>query len=215
MTLLLRLLPEFYYDQVADDLQARAHLVEHQILPNLKVNNFQNLDDTVKKLGASSSTRITIILPDGRVIADSDENPAIMDNHGDRLEIRKALEKGIGRSLRFSNTLKRSMMYLALPMQEQGRTLAVIRTSIPATGIYENLRTIYNKIILSVVIVAICAAGISLFISRRISRPIEQMKETAQRFASGQFELRVPIPKQIEPADLAQALNEMARQLQD
>lgn len=106
-------------------------------------------------------------------------------------------------------------MYLALPMQEQGRTLAVIRTSIPATGIYENLRTIYNKIILSVVIVAICAAGISLFISRRISRPIEQMKETAQRFASGQFELRVPIPKQIEPADLAQALNEMARQLQD
>lgn len=200
---------------MADDLQARAHLVEHQILPNLKVNNFQNLDDTLKKLGASSSTRITIILPDGRVIADSDENPAIMDNHGDRLEIREALEKGIGRSLRFSNTLKRSMMYLALPMQEQGRTLAVIRTSIPATGIYENLRTIYNKIILSVVIVAICAAGISLFISRRISRPIEQMKETAQRFASGQFELRVPIPKQIEPADLAQALNEMARQLQD
>jgi two-component system phosphate regulon sensor histidine kinase PhoR len=212
---LSQLLPEFYYDQVADDLQARARLIEGQILPNLKAEDFQALDDAVKKLGESSSTRITIILPDGRVIADSDESPAVMENHGDRPEFIEALEKGIGRSLRFSNTLEKSMMYLALPIEEQGNILAVIRTSIPVTAVDENLRDIYNKIVLSVVIVAICAAGISLVISRKISRPIEQMKETAQRFASGLFELRVPIPKQKELADLAQALNEMARQLQD
>ena len=64
-------------------------------------------------------------------------------------------------------------------------------------------------------IVAICAAGISLVISRKISQPIQQMKEMAQQFASGQFVPRVPIPKQLELADLAQALNEVARQLQD
>ena len=212
---LSRLLPEFYYNQVADDLQSRARLIEQQIFPNLKANDIQGLDDAAKKLGASSSTRITIILPDGRVIADSDENPAMMENHGHRPEFREALEKGLGRSLRFSNTLGKSMMYLALPIEEQGRTVAVVRTSIPATAIDENLKHIYTKIVLSVVIVAICAAGISLVISRKISRPIEQMKETAQRFASGQFDLRVPIPKQIELAELAQALNEMARQLQD
>jgi two-component system phosphate regulon sensor histidine kinase PhoR len=212
---LSQLLPKFYYDQVADDLQARAHLIEQQILPNLKANTFQGLDDMVKKLGASSCTRITIILHDGRVIADSDENPEIMDNHGDRPEIRQALEKGKGRFLRFSNTVKKRMMYLALPIHEKGKILAIIRTSSFAAAINENLRDIYNKIVLCVAIVAICAAGISLVISHKISQPIQQMKETAQQFASGRFESRVPIPRQIELADLAQALNEMARQLQD
>jgi two-component system phosphate regulon sensor histidine kinase PhoR len=212
---LSQLLPTFYYNQVANDLQSRARLIEQQILPDLKASNFQSLDDMAKRLGESSSTRITIILADGRVIADSDENPSIMENHGDRPEFKDALEKGIGRSLRFSSTLDKNMMYLALPVEEQGRIVAVMRTSIPATAIDENLRTIYHKIVLSVVIVAVCAAGISLVISHKISRPIEQMKETAQRFAAGRFELRVPIPKQSELADLAQALNEMARQLQD
>jgi two-component system phosphate regulon sensor histidine kinase PhoR len=212
---LSQLLPKFYYEQIANDLQARARLIEQQIFPDLKANDRQALEDMAKKLGASSSTRITIILLDGRVIADSDENPSLMENHSDRPEFKEALEKGMGRSLRFSHTLGKSMMYLALPIKEQGKVLAVIRTAIPATAIDENLRNIYHKIVLSVVIVAICAAGISLMISRKISRPINQMKETAQRFASGLFELRVPIPKQSELADLAQALNEMARQLQD
>ncbi|MBN2316121.1 MAG: HAMP domain-containing protein [Sedimentisphaerales bacterium] len=211
---LSRLLPEFYYDQVVDNLRARAYLIEQQILPDLKAKNVQSLNDVVRKLGKSSSTRITIILPDGRVIAESDENPAEMENHGNRPEFRKAIEKGIGRSLRPSDTLGTSMMYLALPLEEQGQMLAVIRTSIPVTAIEENLKHIYHRIVLSVVIVAICAAGISLVISRKISRPIEQMKETAQRFASGRFD-RVPIPKQVELAELAQALNEMARQLRD
>lgn len=211
---LSRLLPEFYYDQVADDLQARAHLIEQQILPYLKANNYQKLDDMTKELGSSSSTRITIILLDGRVIAESDENPSDMKNHGDRPEFIDALDIGLGRSLRPSDTLGRIMMYLALPIKDQDQILAVIRTSIPATAIDENLKNIYNQIVLSVVIVAICAAGISLIISRKISRPIEQMKETAQRFASGQFD-HVPIPKQVELAELAQALNEMARQLRD
>jgi two-component system phosphate regulon sensor histidine kinase PhoR len=212
---LSRLLPEFYYDQVANDLRARACLIEEQILPSLDANDFQALDDMAKNLGKRSSTRITIILPDGRVVADSDENPANMENHGNRPEFIEALRRGMGRSLRFSHTLDKGMMYLALPIEVQGHVLAVMRTSIPATAIDENLKHIYHNIVLSVVIVAIFAAGVSLVLSRKISQPIAQMKETAQRFASGQFELRVPIPRQMELAELAQSLNEMARQLQD
>jgi two-component system, OmpR family, phosphate regulon sensor histidine kinase PhoR len=59
------------------------------------------------------------------------------------------------------------------------------------------------------------AAAISLLISRTVSQPVGQMKETAQRFAAGHLELRVPVPKQAELAGLARTLNEMARQLQE
>ncbi len=212
---LSRLLPGFYHDQVADDLRARARLVEQQITPGLKEPDFKALNDLVRKLGASSSTRITVILPNGQVIADSDEDPAKMENHGDRPEFKDALERGMGRSLRFSGTLGKRMMYVALPIAEQGRPLAVVRTSIPAVAMDENLRDIYSKVTLSVAIVTVLAAGVSWAISRTISRPVERMKEIAQKFASGQLDLRVPEPSQTELADLAEALNEMARQLRD
>jgi two-component system phosphate regulon sensor histidine kinase PhoR len=212
---LSRLLPEFYYDQIAGDLKSRAELIKEPFLQRLKDEDFTSMEDMARQLGKSSSTRITIILPDGKVVADSDEDPAVMENHGNRPEIKEALEKGSGRSLRFSNTLGKSMMYFAMPIKEDQRILAVMRTSIPAIAIDENLRYIYYKILLSVGIVAICAAAISLVISHNISRPIKQMKETAQRFASGELEHRVPLPKQAELTELAQALNEMARQLQE
>ncbi|MBN2182231.1 MAG: HAMP domain-containing protein [Sedimentisphaerales bacterium] len=210
---LSQLLPEFYDNQVAADLQARARLIEKQVLPKLEESDFKDIDRLTKELGQCSSTRITIILADGKVIAESDKEEPL-ENHSDRPEFKDAFEKGIGRSLRFSDTLGEKMMYLAVPIEEQGKVLAVVRTAIPVTAIHNELNKIYDKIFLSVVIVAVIAALISLVISRRISRPIEQMKDTAQRFASGELNLRVPVPKQIELAELAGSLNEMARQLQ-
>lgn len=209
-----QLLPEFYYNQIADDLQSRARLVEQQIESKLKESDFKGINELSRTLGQNSSTRITIIMPDGQVIADSDENPERMENHGNRPEIKEALEKGLGRSLRYSDTLDQKMMYMAVPIEEQGKVLAVVRTSIPATAIHQELKKIYYRIFLSIFIIAVIAAGISLVISRRITVPIGQMKDTAQRFASGQLNLRVPVPKQIELAELSGALNEMARQLQ-
>jgi two-component system phosphate regulon sensor histidine kinase PhoR len=209
-----QLLPEFYYNQIADDLQSRARLVEQQIQPKLKEPDFRSINELSKILGQNSSTRITIIMPDGHVIADSDEDPERMGNHSNRPEVKEAFEKGLGRSLRFSDTLGQEMMYIAVPIEEQGKVLAVVRTAIPATAIHQELKKIYHRIFLSIFIIAVIAAGINLIISRRITVPIGQMKDTAQRFASGQLNLRVPVPKQIELAELAGALNEMARQLQ-
>ena len=209
------LLTDFYHNQVAEDLQARANLIKDQFLQKLEVGDFKGMDVMCKELGASSSTRITIILPDGKVVADSDENPADMENHSNRPEFKNAFEKGIGKSIRFSKTLDQSMVYLALPIREKGKVLAVVRTSVPAVAINEKLSDFNNKIILSAIIVAICAAIVTLFVSRNISQPIQQMKETAQRFALGELERRVPVPKQAELTELAQALNEMALQLQD
>jgi two-component system phosphate regulon sensor histidine kinase PhoR len=212
---LSHLLPDFYHNQVAEDLEARANLIKEQILQMLDAGDFKGMDAVVKELGASSSTRITIILPNGKVVADSEENPASMENHSNRPEFKDAFEKGIGSSLRFSNTLGQRMMYLALPIKEQGKILAVVRTSVPVVAVNEKIRDLNRKIILSAIIVVICAAVITLVVSRRVSRPIEQMKETAQQFALGHLDQRVPIPKQAELTELAQALNEMAQQLQD
>ena len=208
-------LKKFYLNQIADDLESRAHLVQHQILPYLISSDFENVDALCKKTGPASSTRITIILPTGEVVGDSDEKVHRMENHADRPEFQKALNKDLGRSLRFSNTLGKNMMYLAVPIKQENKTIAVVRTSVPASAIDKELKQIYNKLLWAVLIVAIIAAVISLGLSKRISRPIEKIKETAGRFASGDLDLRLSISKPVELAELAKAMNEMARQLQE
>ncbi len=203
----------FYLNQVAEDLKSRAHLIEKQISTNLTNRNFKEIDVFCKQIVAASSTRITVILPNGEVIADSDEIPGRMKNHADRPEFQDALGQDSGNSLRFSETLGKRMMYLAIPIKQDGKVLAVVRTSVPVTAIDEALKSIYKKLFWAGVIIAVCAAVISLAISKKISRPVEQMTEVAKHFASGKLDMRLSIPGATELVELAKALNEMARQL--
>jgi two-component system phosphate regulon sensor histidine kinase PhoR len=206
-------LREFYLHHVVKDLKARAYLIEQQVSTDITNHEFIEIDNLCKQIGAASSTRITVILPSGEVIADSDEIPGRMENHSDRPEFQDALTQDSGSSLRFSETLGKRMMYLAIPIKQNGKVLAIVRTSMPVTAIDEALESIYKKIFWAVVIIAVCAAMISLAISKQISRPVEQMTKVAKHFASGKLDRRLSIPDVTELADLAKAMNEMARQL--
>ena len=204
---------KFHLKQVSDDLKSRAYLIEEQISSNLSNGRFEEIDTFCKRASENSSTRITVILPNGEVAADSDEIPERMKNHSDRPEFQEALKGSSGRSIRFSETLGKRMMYVAVPLIQDGEVIAVVRTSMPVTAIDEALGDIYGKLFWSVVTISVLAAAISLVISKKISRPVEQMTEVAKHFASGELAMRVGIPDGAELAELAKALNEMARQL--
>ncbi|MBN1764217.1 MAG: HAMP domain-containing protein [Sedimentisphaerales bacterium] len=208
-----RTMHTFYYQQTAEVLELRARLIEQQIAGVLQNHNWSEVNDMCHKLGSASRTRITVILPDGKVVGESDKDPDIMEDHSNRPEIDAALNAGRGESIRFSNTLKKNLMYVAVPVKQQDETIAVIRTAIPVTGIDQALADINLKIIWAAIIIAVCAAGVCLVVSRHITRPVEQMRQAARRFAQGDLQTRVAAPQSAELAYLAESLNEMARQL--
>jgi two-component system phosphate regulon sensor histidine kinase PhoR len=208
-------LREFYLDRIASDLRARAYLLEKQILQFLGPLDTNVVDALCKELGKLSTTRITVILPSGMVIGDSHDNPDRMDNHAQRPEVMQAKKGNVGRSIRFSTTLQQRMMYVAVPLMDHKRIVAVIRTSLPVTAIDEKLKSIQAQIAFGGLLIAFAAAGISLYVSRRISRPIEKMKEGAEHFARGDLLHRLPESNLQEIGGLADALNQMAAQLDD
>jgi two-component system phosphate regulon sensor histidine kinase PhoR len=208
-------LRQFYLDQTAIDLQSRAILLEKLVIGHLSLLDAAFVDSICKAMGKSTATRFTIILPSGKVVGDSIETPEQMDNHANRPEIIQAYGRKIGRSIRYSNTLLQEMMYVAAPIVHNERTLAVVRASLPVTFIDRELKSIQVKIIIGGLIIAILAVGISLIISRRISRPIEKMKEGADQYASGNLSHRLTVPESAEIASLAEAMNQMAAQLED
>lgn len=206
---------ETYRQQTVRDLTARAALARDQLAPLLAAGRHEQVHSVAVRLGRASATRITVVDPDGEVIGDSREIPSTMDNHADRAEIRAALAGRAEHSERFSDTLQTHQTYVALPVAREGRVIGVVRASIATSDVHEIIRSLHVRLAWAGLIVALLAAGISLFVARRIARPLEDIQRGAERFADGDLLHKLPIPHTAEVAALAESMNRMALQLDD
>ncbi len=207
------LLARFYLDQTAKDLEARAYLIKRQIAGLLDPLDPAAVDFACKEAGQVAATRITVIMPGGKVIGDSRETPKFMVNHADREEVVGALAGAVSRSVRFSDTLHQKMMYVAVPLLSDGRVNAVLRTAVSVASLGRTLNSVQLQIAFGGLVIAVLAAFVSLLVSRRISQPIEKIRQGAVRFFEGDLSHRLPVPNTEEMAGLAEALNRMAVQL--
>ncbi|MGE5841036.1 MAG: two-component system histidine kinase PnpS [Deltaproteobacteria bacterium] len=205
---------DFFLDKIQDDLQARALLFENYILEHVEPLDAQSIDQLCKKIGPSAFTRLTVILPSGRVIGDSEGDPVKMDNHLDRPEILAAMEKDVGVSTRYSPTLAKQLMYVAVPLKKNTRTVAYVRAAIEVGSVDRDVEAIQIKMALSGLVIAGLATLLSLLVSHRIRRPIDDIRRGAERFAHGDFQNPLPVSDLKEIGDLSETLNLMAQELQ-
>ena len=208
----------FFFEQSAANLKTRALLITQLIENYLSPLNAASVDFICKEIGKTSSTRITIMLPSGKVVGDSEKIPDNMDNHADRPEMISALKEGLGVSTRYSRTLEEKevkILYVAIPLKINTKIIAVTRLSVPVTSIEEKLKGLQIRIALGGLLIALLAAFISWMVSRHISRPVEDIKEGAKRFAQGDLKHRLQVTDSHEIASLSKMLNQMAAKLDD
>jgi two-component system, OmpR family, phosphate regulon sensor histidine kinase PhoR len=205
---------QFYLERTRVDLEVSGRLLEKQVLSLLSPLDEKAVDLLCKNAAAKTITRVTVILPDGRVVGDSEEMPANMDNHRERAEIRAAFKGDVGVSIRYSDTIEQNMMYVAFPMDADGTLVGVLRTSLSVNAIDERIGAIRWRIAVGSLLVALLASGISWFVSRRITQPLEKMRNSARRFANGDLVHRLALSNIREFSDLAETMNQMAEQLQ-
>jgi two-component system phosphate regulon sensor histidine kinase PhoR len=209
-----RSMRSFYMTQIRQGLVSQAHLLTDMFAHLLEPLRQQELDRRCKEIGAKVPTRITVILPNGKVVGDSEALPAEMENHGGRPEIQQAMKGSEGSAMRFSGTLRQRMLYVAIPIIDQAAIKGVTRISIAADAIDRQLHALQIRIALGGVIIAILASLVCLAISRRITRPIEAMRQGAARYAQGDLSHRLHPPGTLELAGLAEAMNQMAHELE-
>src|ERR1035437_5522167 len=203
-------LRRFYQERVASELLTRANVLASELRTHSLDKEAEQIDRHCKEFGRLTQTRVTVILPDGRVIGDSDHDPSSMENHRDRPEIAEALTGQTGKAVRFSDTMHRTLMYLAIPMRSDGKIVAVARVSLPLSMIDWTLLTVYRHIVFGGLMVAVFFAAVAFYLARRISRPLDEMRRTAERLANGNLRARVSLPKGAEMESLARTLNQMA-----
>ncbi len=163
-------------------------------------------------------TRVTVILPDGTVAADSGVGSAglpRLENHADHPEVREALAGGTGVSLRRSISVRQDQRYCAVPIVSGGRIAGVARTSVPVAVLARRLarvRTITWGTGIAAFLLMI--AGTAL-LARRVTGPIEEVKSAAADLASGNLRRRVRVRTGDELESMAAALNRTAARMEE
>jgi two-component system phosphate regulon sensor histidine kinase PhoR len=197
-------------------LENEAKITAEASLPFfLDPDKKESLDVLAKKLGEQIDARVTIIDLDGTVLGDSEKDPLVMENHASRPEVRDALTIGVGESTRYSTTLGRKMMYVAVPVSSEGETLGIARVSLPLTAVESLVNRVRVSIIAAMAIATVMVILAAWLITRTTTKPIREVTNASKRIASGELGQEITIGARDEAGELARAFNQMSLKLKE
>lgn len=202
----------FYTERLKTHLSQVAHSMTTEVSDLYAAGDTTAMDRWIKELGQRIDIRVTVIKPDGTVLADSEKNPRKMENHRDRPEISRALRGDPQNSTRFSTTLGERMLYLALPLAKDGETQLVLRLSLFVKEIKGLVNEIRWKIIAIMMIIFLLALTMAWIFSRNISRPVQEIVAATRKFAEGDFDVSVFVKNKDELGEVADSFNSMVVQ---
>jgi two-component system phosphate regulon sensor histidine kinase PhoR len=174
--------------QQVQDLDRLSDLIRREIAG--KEISPQQAQEIVE-LARTLRTRITLIDASGKVLADSDHDPATMDNHNNRPEVIAARAEGRGSSVRYSDTLGEQAVYLARPLDPTSRNGLILRASYPE-HIWAQFAAPLPAILIAAVISAILVMlWLGATLRRQWIRPVEDLATAAERMSAGEWGTRV------------------------
>jgi two-component system phosphate regulon sensor histidine kinase PhoR len=202
--------------QILDEVQSRLHdtavlLRSHVADQQGPVHSPAELQTLVVALARQTGTRMTLVAADGTVLADSNESPQSMENHGQRQEIVEAAAKGVGSSTRMSPTLGIRMSYLAL--RGKPDSVAFVRVAMPLDAIDREAASMQRLMWLLAASIGLLAAGMTWAVAAHIMKPLKNLTEAADAIQRGDFTRRVLLQGGDELHMLGAAFNRMQDEL--
>ncbi len=202
-----------YMDTISNHLESQSKGMKALVTPLL--GDPAKLDAVIKESGRETGYRLTVIDRNGQVLADSEEDPGTMEDHGNRVEIRQAYSGKTGRATRFSRTVRQEMLYVAVPLSPGDSQTAVIRTSMYIKDIGVLINDITVKLLKIVVVILLLTLLLAYHLSRSITSPIMALSEASQEIASGDFNVKLHFKNKDELGILAENFNIMTRKLDE
>jgi two-component system phosphate regulon sensor histidine kinase PhoR len=199
-----------------EDLEDRL-LTDCRILVPFAVDAFRagallDLQPQLEHL-RETGVRITLIRPDGRVIGDSHQDPARMDDHSSRPEVVQARSERTGVARRFSHSVGYELLDVALRVEEGGDMLGFVRAGLPVDLIEQKLGLTTRSVVLGTSVGVLAALFLGLYFARRVTRPVASITRIARELSAGRYESRVHVTRTDEIGTLGQTLNELGAEI--
>lgn len=173
-------------------------------------------DQIADKIGHDLGARATIIDAQGKVLGDSEltlMQVQNVENHFGRPEVQQAAAQGLGLSKRYSYTIKKYLLYMAIPFNRE-EAQGFLRLAIPIAEI-NLLEGRIDKIIggALLLVFALSLAFVSLT-AWFVSRPLREIATVARSMAQGDFSRKPSVRSQDEIGELARALMYMSDEIE-
>ena len=206
-------------DHVRTTLLAEARLMARVVeQPLAEGRPSEELDATIDAAARDVRARVTIIAPDGRVLADSSlsgEALRTVENHGNRPEVQEALASGAGSSVRHSATVGDDLLYAAVAIRHQGSVVGISRVALSLRGVKEQGAELQRAVTLALGLAFVITALLSAALSAPLAGPLNEVMDAARRFAQGDLQARSRVRRHDEIGELARIVNRSADQLQE
>ena len=176
------------------DAVVLAGLVEDSLSELNDIGIAQVRADAVKvadRYSRRSGARVVIVDAQGVALADN-EAPGEARSFATRPEISAALAGRVGVDQRYSQTLGRSALFVAVPVSSGGVMLGAIRLSFTTAELDRRIRSIAQRLVLVGASTLVAATGLAMVMARSLQRPIVALRQTAQAFGQGNLRTRAP-----------------------
>jgi two-component system, OmpR family, phosphate regulon sensor histidine kinase PhoR len=198
-----------YQDELQRELGLASELV--RTAPNA------NLDSLASMITASIGYRVSLILPSGLVVGDSEVAEDLLptlQNHASRPEVVTALAGGMGFNQRESATIGIRLLYGAR-LSMTGDSPIVVRIAAPLDEIDRAVARSRRAVAFAGLLGGIVALFVAYLLSRALARPLVRLSAHAAALAEGDFSRRMPQAQPVsEVHGLVLAFNQLSDQLQ-
>ena len=205
-------LEEGYFETVRSGLAARDFLMRDLVSEYIRRGEYEKLRAYCARAAKQMDMRVTVIDGEGKILAESENDPHFMENHLERPEIAAALAGTASGATRYSSTLGTDMSYYAMPIVIDGKHYC-IRTAVGSARLGVLLKQAFRTILLAGIIGALVAAGLAFYLFRLVTHPLDQLRRAAEKVAHGDYDVSLPVPANGEIRTLAIALNAMSEEL--
>jgi two-component system phosphate regulon sensor histidine kinase PhoR len=202
-------------ERLFDEARLAARLLQEPLARGAGIDELDQLMDEASEGGQA---RVTIIAPDGRVLADSAVSGVALvelETHGSRPEVQQALREGTGSSLRLSTTVGEELLYVAVLVEGRDGMLGISRVALSLEHVAAQARELEQAVAVALALAFGITAILTAMLSYPVIGPLNEIMEAAREFAAGNLSARIRVRRQDELGELARILNMSVNQLQD
>jgi two-component system phosphate regulon sensor histidine kinase PhoR len=202
-------------EQVEQKLRDIAGLLRSQAEAVLAAPGREaELQPLLARLGPELQVRLTVLDAAGRVLADTEADPATLENHRDRPEIQAAAgPAGVGKAVRESPSLRVPMIYLALPVRRGEQLAGYVRVAAELQSVEAQVQGTQQRLFWLALLFGAVAIGLTWFFVRQILAPVNELTAGAEALLAGNYEHRVTVIGDDELGTLASAFRKMQQDL--
>ena len=207
-----QVLSSFYRQQViaqqVDFLQEKA-----TVFLNLSDNQTAALEQFADTYVEDSNSRITLLDDQGQIIFDTYDH-TLHENRSDRPEVQAVLRgSAVGQSLRESDTLHEELLYVAVPVKEEGNLTQILRIAEPTAAFFAKNEGIKQSILIVYLVFCFLISLLIFHTLRQRNRPIQTILPVVKKMITSPDQQAIIMQETPEHDELYQLINQLSEQM--